>query len=237
MHRHLPNIVTLLNLLFGIFASLSLLYGQLEMALWWFGLSLSADFLDGFVARWLQVSSPLGKELDSLADLVSFGLAPGIIFYGLLIENQTDAWPNSWNWIGTPAFILTLSAALRLGRFNLDSRQNTDFIGLPTPACALFSFGLLTIRIFYPNNAPGYLLEIPFLVSSILLLSILMQANMPMFSLKLKGGWKDNKVKILFVVFCTIMLIWQPKLAPISWVISYIILSVMMHFFTSKKTI
>lgn len=86
MLKHIPNIITLLNLLFGVLASLFLLYGQLEMAIWWVGFAALADFLDGFVARWLNVHSPLGKELDSLADMISFGLVPGIIFYGLFIH-------------------------------------------------------------------------------------------------------------------------------------------------------
>jgi CDP-diacylglycerol--serine O-phosphatidyltransferase len=237
MLKHIPNIITLLNLLFGVLASLFLLYGQLEMAIWWVGFAALADFLDGFVARWLNVHSPLGKELDSLADMISFGLVPGIIFYGLFIQNQTGIWPNSWHWMGMPAFIITLSAGLRLARFNLDTRQSTDFIGLPTPACTLFAVGLLLIQLFYRNSIPGYLLKIEFLISFVIILSLLMQANLPMFSLKINGGWKNNKLKILFVVFCTIMLIWQPKLAPTGWITSYVLLSVYIHYFTSKKTV
>lgn len=207
------------------------------MAIWWIGFAAAADFLDGFVARWLNVQSPLGKELDSLADLVSFGLVPGIIFYGLIVENQTGSWPISWHWTGMPAFMITLSAGLRLGRFNLDTRQNTDFIGLPTPACTLFAVGLLLIHLFYSDSIPGYFLRMEFLISFLMILTFLMQANLPMFSLKIKGGWKNNKLKILFIVFCTIVLIWQPKLAPIGWITSYVFLSVFIHYFTSKKTI
>lgn len=237
MRSHIPNIITLLNLLSGVFASLSLLYGQLEMAIVWIGLASIADFLDGLVARWLHVQSPLGKELDSLADLVSFGLVPGIIFYGLIVHNQTGKWPDTWHWVGMPAFIITLSAGLRLGRFNIDTRQHADFIGLPTPACTLFSVGLLLIHLFYSQLIPGYLLRTAFLISFLLILSILMQANLPMFSLKFRGDLKNNKLKILFVIFCTIVLIWQPKLAPITWITSYVLLSLYIHYFTSNKTI
>ena len=217
MKTHIPNVITLLNLLFGVFASLSLLYGSLELALLWIGLAALADFLDGFVARWLNVQSPLGKELDSLADMVSFGFVPGIIFYGLIVQNQTGSWPVAWHWMGMPAFVITLSAGLRLGRFNIDIRQNTDFIGLPTPACTLFAVGLLLIHLFYKDS--------------------FIQANLPMFSLKIKGGWKNNQLKIIFAVFCAIVLIWQPKLAPLTWITSYILLSLFTHFYTSKKII
>ena len=234
---HIPNTITLLNLLFGVFASLSLIYGQLEIAIGWVVCAALADFLDGFIARWLKVQSPLGKELDSLADMVSFGLVPGLIFYGLLVHNQTGSWPESMHWTGVPAFIITLSAGLRLGRFNLDNRQSTDFIGLPTPACTIFSVGLLLIHLFYQDFSIGFFLKIEFLYCSIIILSLLMQANLPMFSLKIKGGWKNNKLKILFIVFCTIMLIWQPKLAPSGCITCYVLLSVYIHYFTSKKTI
>lgn len=237
MKTHIPNVITLLNLLFGVFASISLLYGSLESALLWVGLAALADFLDGFVARWLNVQSPLGKELDSLADMVSFGFVPGIIFYGLIVQNQTGSWPGTWYWIGMPAFVITLSAGLRLGRFNIDIRQNTDFIGLPTPACTLFAVGLLLIHLFYKESVFHNLLDIKLLIVYIIALSLLMQANMPMFSLKIKGGWKNNQLKIIFAVFCAIVLIWQPKLAPLTWISSYILLSLFTHFYTSKKII
>jgi CDP-diacylglycerol--serine O-phosphatidyltransferase len=237
MRMHIPNIITLLNLLFGIFASLSLLYGQLEMAIIWIGLATVADFFDGFVARWLHVQSPLGKELDSLADLVSFGLVPGIIFYGLIVNYQTGHWPDTWHWIGMPAFIITLSAGLRLGRFNIDTRQQSEFIGLPTPACTLFAVGLFIIHLFYSHSIAGHLLRIECLISFIIILSFLMQANLPMFSLKFRKGLQNNKLKIIFVIFCTIVLIWQPELALITWITSYVLLSLIIHFFISKKTI
>ena len=129
----IPNILTLCNLLCGAFAAVSaLLQNDLVSAFWFIVLGAVFDFLDGFVARLTKSYSAVGKELDSLADMVSFGVAPAAVLYGLFILNGGDPY---WGFV---VFILAACSALRLGKFNIDENQTKQFIGLPTPACALF---------------------------------------------------------------------------------------------------
>ena len=137
MLRHLPNVLTLLNLLCGCLAILSLIFFQIKEALIFQCISLIADFFDGYLARKLKVAGPLGVQLDSLADVISFGFFPGIVVYsllanGLTIDQSTTSILNKWMLI--PAFMLTLSAAYRLAKFNISTDQKDHFIGLPTPA-------------------------------------------------------------------------------------------------------
>lgn len=165
-----------------------------------------ADFLDGLIARALGVASPLGIQLDSLADMVSFGAVPGVILYKLLIINDSYAvyQPDA---SAFPAFILTLFAALRLAKFNIDTRQTEHFIGLATPSCTLFIVGLMLV---YFNNSYG-LAELvsntAFIYGVILVFSILMVAPLPMFSFKLKSfRWKGNENQLAFALVSILLL-------------------------------
>ena len=141
--KHLPNIITLVNLLMGCFSVLALAANRAELLFYFLPIALLADFLDGLAARLLNAYSELGKQLDSLADLVSFGLVPGLIFYYMIAGSlQVISW---WGLLG---FAYTIAAAMRLGKFNIDTRQTTQFLGLPTPAGAIMVLGLLYWYLF-----------------------------------------------------------------------------------------
>lgn len=234
MRRHLPNAITLLNLFCGACASLCLLYGRLEWAIGLVALGALADLLDGMLARLLNVHSELGKQLDSLADMVSFGLVPGIILYCLIAANWLGHWPNDLEIRALPAFILTLFAALRLGKFNLDERQSDGFLGLPTPGCTLFMVGLLAAYL-----SPGSFLHFAhptwYYVITVLF-SALMVLEIPMFSFKFKSlQWTGNEIRIIFAAIAVaILLFWQ--IAGLAIVVSlYILLSIFIHFFKRKS--
>lgn len=236
MKAAIPNALTLTNLFFGAVAILCLIYGHLEAAIWLVGVAVLADFLDGAVARWLHVSSPLGRELDSLADVVSFGLFPGVIFYGLIAAASTDgSWPSQLTIVGLPAFVLSAFAAFRLGQFNLDERQHSSFIGLPTPAMTLLSVGLL---IWFQEKIYPALFYPPVLYAVIALLAWLMNANIPMFSFKFKSfRWKGNEIKYIFAAISVMLLVVLKSIA-IAWIVLlYIGFSVSLIFFKGKRSI
>ena len=140
MKKHLPNAITILNLLSGCIAILSLFKGAVwTMALFVF-LAAFFDLMDGMIARWLNVSSAIGKELDSLADMISFGLLPGLVMMTLLQESDLQKWTNgnvALSWLIYFPLLITAFSALRLAKFNIDTRQQSEFIGLPTPANTL----------------------------------------------------------------------------------------------------
>ncbi|HOY16763.1 MAG TPA: CDP-alcohol phosphatidyltransferase family protein [Haliscomenobacter sp.] len=234
MLHHLPNAVTLLNLFCGACASLCIIYGRLEWAIGLVALGALFDLLDGMVARWLNVHSELGKQLDSLADMVSFGLVPGLIVYGLIAAAWQGHWPKDLELRALPAFLLTLFAALRLGKFNLDERQTEGFLGLPTPGCTLFMIGLLGL---YLSPAPGlaFLFHAGVLYGITLLFSALMVVEIPMFSFKFKTlQWTGNEIRIIFAAISVALVVsWQ--VAGLSAVVLlYIISSCFIHFFKRK---
>lgn len=201
MKKHLPNIITLINLFCGLMAIISLLYGQFTQAIILVFLGGLADFLDGMVARLLKVNSPVGKELDSLADMVTFGVVPGMVVFILL--NKGGAIPvwSEFPWYATPAFLITLFSALRLAKFNLDTRQTENFIGLATPAATLFIIGILLI---YMNDSFGWanvVVHPIFLYFIIISLSLLLVSEIPMFSLKFKSlKWVGNQKRYIFAI-------------------------------------
>jgi CDP-diacylglycerol--serine O-phosphatidyltransferase len=233
MLRHLPNALTLGNLFCGCCAVLFILNGRVqEAALFTVG-SFVLDYADGLAARLLHVASPLGKELDSLADVVSFGVAPGALFYHMLSAGACpDAWelypPNNVRigicYLGLPAFILSAFAGLRLGRFNLDTRQTQHFIGLTTPATTVFVLGLALASAENRFGINAWLLQLPVLYGLIGLLSVLMNSNIPMFGLKFGGpAWW------LPLVFLGLFLgLWWPlkELALSVVVVCYVVASV-----------
>lgn len=236
MLRHLPNAITLLNLFCGACASLCLLYGRLEWAIGLVALGALADLLDGMLARLLNVHSELGKQLDSLADMVSFGLVPGIILYGLIAASLQGHWPTDLELRALPAFLLTLFAALRLGKFNLDERQTEGFIGLPTPACTLFMIGLLGIYLS-PGILSGFLPPLGYYFV-VLLFSALMVSEIPMFSFKFKSlQWVGNEIRIIFAAIAVaILLLWQ--IAGLALVVLlYILISIFIYFLSFHKSL
>lgn len=228
--KHIPNTLTSCNLISGCIAIVFALSANYTMALTFIVVGAVFDFFDGMSARLLGVSSPIGKELDSLADVVTFGVAPSSMIYTLLLTLSKSGWNETLAFvIPYVAFVMAAFSALRLAKFNLDERQTTSFIGLPTPANALF-WGALIVgneNVFDENSYYIYLLIILVFVSSWLLV-----AEIPMFALKFKHwGWRDNKVKYVFLISCLpILLIFG--ISGISVIIAwYICLS----FLTTKK--
>ena len=228
--KHIPNTLTSCNLISGCIAIVFALSANYTMALTFIVVGAVFDFFDGMSARLLGVSSPIGKELDSLADVVTFGVAPSSMIYSLLLILDKTGWNNTLAaLVPYVAFVMAAFSALRLAKFNLDERQTTSFIGLPTPANALF-WGALIVgneNVFDENSYYIYLLIILVFVSSWLLV-----AEIPMFALKFKHwGWRDNKVKYVFLISCLpILLIFG--ISGISVIIAwYICLS----FLTTKN--
>lgn len=229
--RNIPNTITSCNLFCGCIASYWAFQGNYKLALLFIILGAVFDFFDGMTARLLHVSSPIGKELDSLADDVTFGLAPAATVFSLFKEVHYPAFlaPIA-DIMPYAAFLIAVFSALRLAKFNLDERQTSSFIGMPTPANALF-WGSLTV------GAHDFLTSTSFnaiyLLILVIIMSLLLVAELPMFSLKFKNlSWQQNKVSYIFlIVSIPLLIIFQLSgfAAVILW---YIVLSVL----TRKKS-
>lgn len=202
MKKHIPNIITCCNLISGCIATYWAFCGIWNIALLFIVIGAIFDFCDGMTARLLHVSSPIGKELDSLADDITFGLAPSAILFNFL-EKGVSYLP--YQWIVYVAFVVAVFSALRLAKFNLDERQAMGFIGLPTPANALF-WGALIV------GAGEWLLSSPYLyygvVAGILISCWLLVSEIPMFALKFKTwSWQGNEIKYIFLLTCIPLLL------------------------------
>ncbi|MBN8679425.1 MAG: CDP-alcohol phosphatidyltransferase family protein [Chitinophagales bacterium] len=228
--KQLPNALTLANLFCGCCAILHILYWQPETAALFTVGSFLFDYLDGMVARALKVSSPLGKELDSLADVVSFGVVPGVMLYQMLV-GQVAVAPGSQTGLiqlhALPAFILTAFSAFRLGKFNLDTRQTSYFLGLSTPACTVFVLGL-SLGAQHNRFGAGVLMEMPWLIYGLIAaLSWLLVSEVPMFGMKIKRfDWKSNALNLVFVVLLVAFSFVLKELALSAIIVCYILLSV-----------
>ena len=224
MKKHIPNSITCLNLFSGCIAVWLGFQGNYTGAMLAILISGVFDFLDGFAARALKAYSPLGKELDSLADVVSFGVAPGAVVFSLLSASGIN------EYVCFAAFLIPIFSALRLAIFNLDERQTSSFIGLPTPANAIFWSGLAFAF-------PKLLIANPWLlVALVVLFSLLLVANLPMFSLKVKGfSWRENSIQYIFLIGCIVLLI-AFRLNAFAFIIAwYITFSIGLFLFKSKK--
>lgn len=233
MKKQIPNFVTCCNLFSGCIATGFALMGNPSMALLWMVVGAVFDFFDGMVARLLHVSSPIGKELDSLADDITFGVAPAsILFYELSIMEYPAFLNASLLEVADPwrtylpyfAYIMAAFSALRLAKFNLDERQSLGFIGLPTPANALF-WGALIVGAGHLIEATPWMM--PVLLCGIVLSSWLMVSEIPMFALKFKQwGWKGNEVKYIFLITCIPLLLLFGILGLALIIAWYIVLSI-----------
>ena len=228
--RHIPNFVTACNLFSGCIAAVMAFQANYEAAILFIILGATFDFFDGMLARLFHVSGPLGKELDSLADDITFGFAPSVIVFSLFKEVQYPAFMQSMTDIFPyTAFIIAVFSALRLGKFNIDPRQSSSFIGLPTPANALF-WGSLVVggHSFLTSDAFNAL----YLFILVLLMSYLLVAELPMFSLKFKNlSWKDNKISYIFLLVCIPLLV----IFRISGFAAIILWYILLSFLTNKK--
>ena len=228
--RHIPNFATACNLFSGCIAAVMAFQANYEMAILFIILGATFDFFDGMLARLFHVSGPLGKELDSLADDITFGFAPSVIVFSLFKEVQYPAFMQSMTDIFPyTAFIIAVFSALRLGKFNIDPRQSSSFIGLPTPANALF-WGSLVVggHSFLISDAFNAL----YLFILVLLMSYLLVAELPMFSLKFKNlSWKDNKISYIFLLVCIPLLV----IFRISGFAAIILWYILLSLLTKKK--
>ena len=228
--RHIPNFITCCNLFCGCISTHMAFQSRYELAVIFIIAGAVFDFFDGMLARLFNVSGPLGKELDSLADDITFGFAPSAIVFSLFKEvHYPDFLASATEFFPFSAFLIAVFSAYRLGKFNIDPRQSTSFIGLPTPANALF-WGSLVVggHSFLTSENFNAL----YLLALVILMSYLLIAEIPMFSLKFKNlSWGDNKVSYLFLSVC-IPLLFFFKISGFSAIILwYIFLSVI----TKKK--
>lgn len=219
LKKHIPNTITCLNLISGCIATFYALMGNFQLALLFIIIGAVFDFFDGMVARLLHVSSPIGKELDSLADDITFGFAPSAIVFSYL-KPETELLPFL-------VFVMAAFSALRLAKFNLDERQAMGFIGLPTPANALFWGALIVGAGEWMKTAPfiGANLSLVIL-TGVFISCYLLVSEIPMFALKFKTwGWKGNEIKYIFLLTCIpLLLLFRVSglAAIIAW---YVILS------------
>ena len=222
--RHIPNTVTCCNLFSGCIAVVMAYRGDYTAALGFIVLGAVFDFFDGMLARALQAYSPLGKELDSLADDVTFGVAPAMIVFSLFKEVRVPDFFSTWeDFFPYAAFLIAVFSALRLAKFNIDTRQTSSFIGVPTPANALF-WGSLVV------GAHDFLVSDSFnalyLLGLVLLTSWLLVAEIPMFSLKFKNlSWRDNKVQFIFLLGCVPLILFLQVAGLAAVIIWYALLS------------
>lgn len=228
IRKNIPNFLTSCNLFSGCIATVAALHGHFGYALLFICLGALFDFFDGMVARLLKVSSPIGLQLDSLADDITFGLAPSAIAFSTLkLAFPTQAY------VPYTAFLIAVFSALRLAKFNVDTRQTTSFIGLPTPANALFWASLG----YHAADWVGNNTYVPYYILAwVVVTSGLLVTELPMFSLKFKQiGWKANKIQYLFLIVCIAILATFHLLGLAICILWYILLSILTARRTPKK--
>lgn len=237
LKKHIPNLLTLGNLFCGTVACIFAVQANFTLAGLFVAIGIFFDFFDGFVARILNVSGALGKQLDSLADMVTSGVVPGIIMFNLLSNNQIvpfnfkDEWVMH-SYVPFLGLIVTLGACYRLAKFNIDTRQSDSFIGLPTPAMTLFVISLPLIKEYSDFEIAQNLIDNNyFLCTIILLLTYLMNAELGLFSLKFKEySIKKNLMKYLFLVVSIPMILFLKYVSIPLIIIIYIVLSLISNY-------
>lgn len=225
--NYIPNTITCFNLVSGCISCVMALQGNLLLATIWIIIAAVLDFFDGFAARLLKAYSPIGKELDSLADVVSFGVAPGMIVFYLLNQSSPSLPLGSFNmYIPYFAFIIPALSGLRLAKFNIDERQTDSFIGLNVPSHALFWSSLAySVQPLIPHNP-----QIFTVVTIILVIctSLLLVSEIPMFSLKIKSlSWKGNEYRYILLVCAILFVALWGFLGIAGTIVLYVILSLL----------
>lgn len=225
MKKHIPNFLTSMNILSGCIACVMAFDGSYFWVVFWVIAASIFDFFDGFSARLLKSYSPIGKELDSLADMVSFGVAPALAVFNLLSANNTSNTLLIKEYLPYISFLLVICSGIRLAKFNIDERQSTSFIGLPTPANALFWISLcygISIKDEFTQLFSFY----PIIVL-VIIFSLLLPCEIPMFSLKAKNfKWKGNELRYLLVVFIIVATCIWGILGIAAGILFYILLSI-----------
>ena len=215
LFKHIPNTITSMNLLCGVMGVIFTFEGALDIAFYLMLAAAICDFLDGFAARMLKAYSAMGKELDSLADLISFGLLPSLMLHRRLVEGGMTGF---WSYL---PLIICVFSALRLAKFNVDDRQDENFLGLPTPACALWCGSLIYAADNGVMSMAGLLQDKYIILIGSVVLSLLLVSEIPMFSFKIKKGSAYNRIRICFTTIVALFAIATLAL-QINW--SYIIL-------------
>jgi CDP-diacylglycerol--serine O-phosphatidyltransferase len=256
--KHIPNLITILNLCAGVLAVLFAMNGKIYLAGWMVLLAALFDLFDGLAARALNVQSPIGADLDSLADAISFGLAPAMIVYKMMwlndVKNELAYMPTElydrpigWEmfWFPLIAFWIVIAGVIRLAKFNNDTRQSTSFIGLPIPASGLFfaflpivlkdAFVLSTESEFW-NEIVTLLSNNMFLAGAVIIIASMMLAPLPMFSLKLKGGGIKNYIpQIGFISVALILYFTVGNLVVPVLIVLYILYSLINQIFNRNE--
>ncbi len=243
--KQIPNIITLLNLLCGCIATIFAVQGALELAALFVALGIGFDFFDGFAARILKVQSELGLQLDSLADMVTSGLVPGIVMFQMLAKifgypyrgvSEGSGQVISYdfilsdfglNYLPLIGLLITLASAYRLAKFNIDTRQTTSFIGLPTPANALLILSLpLIIRYQTHPWMSDVILNQWFLIGLTLVSCYLLNAEIGLFALKFKTwGFAENKVRYIFLLLTIVFFVLLQFMAIPCVILLYVLMS------------
>jgi CDP-diacylglycerol--serine O-phosphatidyltransferase len=236
--KHIPNTITLLNLFCGCIALIFVSNDKFEMAFLFVCLGIFLDFFDGFFARLFKVSGPLGLQLDSLADMVTSGVVPGFVMFKMMLSSNVNMSEGFLQYFPYLGFIITLGSCMRLAKFNIDTRQTDSFIGLPTPANALFILSLPLVLEYYASDSL-FVIEIftekwvLFLIS--LFSAYILNAEIPLFSLKIKKfNFKDNVLQIIFLAVSVLLLFFLQYLGVTLVIIFYVLLSVINNKFQKK---
>lgn len=241
--RHIPNLITLLNLFCGciavVYVSEAIQTGNSAnylLAFYFVCLGIFLDFFDGFFARLFKVSSPLGLQLDSLADMVTSGVVPGYVMYSLFLKSADPHDEITAVFIPFFGFIITLGSCYRLANFNVDTRQTDSFIGLPTPANALFILSLpLVIKYSGSLIIFGLLTNHWVLLAITICSAYILNAEIPLFALKIKKfNLKDNILQIVFLLICMVLVLLLNYLAIPLIIIFYVLLSLANNKFMKK---
>jgi CDP-diacylglycerol--serine O-phosphatidyltransferase len=230
--KHIPNLLTSINLLCGALATYFALNAQIEWAVWLIFTGALFDFSDGFAARALKAYSPMGKELDSLADLISFGMAPAAIFSTILKQLLTGDLNTPLDNIGLfekgmilSPFILTVFAGLRLAKFNIDTRQSENFLGLTTTATGIFTASFSYMFVNYPESVTWLS---PFIILVLIaFFCSLLVSEVPMSSLKFKNfKLKENQERYLLLLLAVVFIIWLGVGGIAALILYYILTSI-----------
>lgn len=240
MKKHIPNFITLMNVFCGCVAAMFAVLNRLEIAAIFVALGIFFDFFDGLAARVLDVKSELGLQLDSLADMITSGLVPGIVMFQLLAMSQTSGWGDGSHFFMESGelqfihllpfigFVITMASAYRLAKFNIDENQTSSFIGLPTPANALLILSLPLI-LLYQNNEflNSVILNQWFLIILTFVSAYLLNANLPLFALKFKNtSFKDNAMRYIFLIISLVLIITMKFMAIPLIILFYVVSSI-----------
>jgi len=252
--KHIPNAITCCNLLCGCLAIVQAFDGKLVYAAYFVGMAAIFDFFDGFAARMLRVTSPIGKDLDSLADMVTFGVVPGIMMHKLLALSFFNAVFGSkadasvtlrytpellqrQELISYIPFIIIIFSAIRLAKFNNDTRQTTSFIGLPTPANAILICSFPLILAFGNSPLASDVIENPyFLIIASVVLSMFLIAEIPLFALKFRTfSWVGNRTRYIFLIVSVVLLILFRFTGIPLIILLYVLMSINSNYFAKRK--